>query len=193
MRPLSSSSKRARSSFYCLSKSQIAEMRERFNVVACVEIIDAKAFCRRVEKALPWRAAFGGRPGHQRIGHHVDYYKVTNDPNLRWACPDLIASSKLDTYRWQDEYRLVFSLTDALRFENIAGRIVQGEVRSRTATSSEHHHYDVRLGDLNDIAVLHELPAAVPAASCSRDMCSESEAADNKGVNLAKQEPEASA
>jgi len=150
---------------YCLSQSESDEMRERFDAVACVEIFDAKAFCRRVQKALPWKASFGGRPGHERLGHHVDYYKMTDDPNPRWACPDLIATSKLDTYRWQDEFRLVFSLTDALRFENITGRIVQGEVRSRTPNSSEHDHYDVRLGNLGDIAVLNECPAPVRVAS----------------------------
>jgi hypothetical protein len=61
---------------------------------------------------------------------------MTDDPNRRWAGPDLTATAKLDSYGWQDEFRLVFSLTDALRFENITSRIVQGEVRSRTAKSS---------------------------------------------------------
>src|SRR5437867_5680567 len=50
---------------YCLSKSQSETMRERFNAVACVEIFDPKAFCRRVQKALPWKASFGGRPRHE--------------------------------------------------------------------------------------------------------------------------------
>jgi hypothetical protein len=150
---------------YCLSKSDNHEMRERFSAAACVEILDPKTFCRRVQKALPWKASYGGRPGHQRLGHHVDYYKVTDDPNPRWACPDLIASSKLKTYQWQDEFRLVFSLTDALRFENVSGRIVEGEVRSRTAISSEHHHYDIEVGSLRDIAVLRECPMRARAAS----------------------------
>lgn len=149
---------------YCLSKSQSDKMRERFNAVACVEILDTKAFFRRVENALSAKSSLGGRHGHERIGHHVDYYKVTDDPNPRWAFPDLIAISKLDTYRWQDEYRLVFSLTDALRFENVTGRIVEGEVRRRAPNLSEHHHHDVQLGDLTDIAVLHELPALARTA-----------------------------
>jgi hypothetical protein len=150
---------------YCLSKSQSEEMRERFDAVACVEIFDVKAFCRRVKNALPWKTSFGGRPGHERVGHHVDYYKVTDNPNPRWACPDLVATSKLDAYRWQDEFRLAFSLTDALRFENITGRIVQGDVRTRRPNPSEHHHHDMRLGSLLDIAALHECPAPVHTAS----------------------------
>ena len=150
---------------YCVSKSQNDTMRDRFNAIACVEMLDPKAFCRRVQKVLPWKAAFGGRPGHERLGHHVDYYKVTDNPNPRWACPDIIAASKLETYRWQDEFRLVFSLTDALRFENVSGRIVQGEVRSRTANTSEHHNFDVQVGPLRDIAVLHECSIPVCVAS----------------------------
>jgi hypothetical protein len=78
---------------------------------------------------LPWKASFGGRSGHQRLGHHVTYYKVTDNPTPRWVCPDLIATSKLEFYRWQDEFRLLFSLTDALRFEIISGRIVVGNAR----------------------------------------------------------------
>jgi hypothetical protein len=147
---------------YCLSKSQSDEKREKFNAVACVEIFDTKVFCRRVQKALPWKASFGGRPGHERLGQHVQYYRVTDDPNPRWACPDLIALSKLDTYAWQDEFRLLFSLTDALRFENISGRIVQGDV-ARTPNPAEHHVYDIDVSSLRDIAVLHDVSVRLSA------------------------------
>lgn len=40
------------------------------------------------------------------------------------ALPDLRATSKPDGYDWQDEFRLVFSLTDALTFENVLTRVV---------------------------------------------------------------------
>src|SRR5207245_2570143 len=141
---------------YCMSKSRSQELRERFNAVACVEVLDAKSFGRRVQKSLPWKAVFGGRPGHERLGHHVAYYNVTDNPTPRWACPDLIATSKLESYRWQDEFRLLFSLTDALRFENISGRIVVGNA-SRAPDPSEHHVYDIDVGSLSDIAILHDL------------------------------------
>ncbi len=67
---------------YCLSKSQDEEKRRRFRAAACVEILDAKAFCRRVQRALPNRASFGGRPGHEKLGQHVQYYKVTEEASL---------------------------------------------------------------------------------------------------------------
>jgi hypothetical protein len=147
---------------HCLSKSQSDEKRERFKAVACVEICDAKTFSARVQRALPLIASFAGPPGHERLGRHVQYYRVTDNPNPRWACPDLIALSKLDSYAWQDEFRLVFSLTDALRFENISARIVQGDP-ARTANPAEHHLYDVNIGSLRDIAVLHDVSARVSA------------------------------
>ena len=56
---------------FCMSKSFAELQRERFRAAACVEILDARAFCHRVQKALPRRAAFPGRPEHTRIGQHV--------------------------------------------------------------------------------------------------------------------------
>src|SRR5437763_456736 len=64
------------------------------------------------------RAIFPGKPGRTRIGQSVEYYGETYNCTPRWALPDVIAASKLKTFSWQNEYRLVFSLTDALNFEN---------------------------------------------------------------------------
>lgn len=148
---------------YCLSKSQDEEKRERFRASVCVEIVDAKAFCRRVERALPNRVTFGGRPGHRKIGQHIQYYTITESGGPRWALPDLIASSKLDSYAWQDEFRLVFSLTDALDFDKVSVRIVHGLVR-RIPNPTEHHSYDLRLvAPLRDIAFLHDLSVPLSA------------------------------
>jgi hypothetical protein len=41
----------------------------------------------------------------------------------------MIATSKLDRYAWQDEYRLIFSFTDALSFEKVNTRLVRGKVQ----------------------------------------------------------------
>jgi hypothetical protein len=144
---------------YCLSKSASDAKRDRFHAVACVEILQPKAFFRRVQKQLPWKASYAGRPGRERLGHPVEYYQPDSDPNPRWACPDLIATSKLESYAWQDEYRLVFSLTDALRFENIHVRVNQTAPPPRTACPSEHHIHDIEIGNLEDIAVLYDLTA----------------------------------
>jgi hypothetical protein len=111
---------------------------------------------------MPNRASFGGRAGHKKIGQHVEYYEVTEVGNRRWALPDVIASSKLDSYRWQDEFRLVFSLTDALDFEKVQPRIVQG-ISKRTPNSAEHHSHLLKIGRVSDIAILHKV--AIPMST----------------------------
>jgi hypothetical protein len=49
--------------------------------------------------------------------------------NPRWALPDMIATSKLESYAWQDEFRLVFSL-NAFGFEKVALRLTRGDIQS---------------------------------------------------------------
>jgi hypothetical protein len=53
---------------YCLSKADTPRIRGAFNAVSCVEITNVPAFLRRVEKGLS-AVSFGGKPGHERIGH----------------------------------------------------------------------------------------------------------------------------
>jgi hypothetical protein len=148
---------------YCASNSQSDEMRDRFHAIACVEILDRKAFLRRVEKALPTGSSLAGRPGHERLGHDVEYHDVTDDINPRWACPDLIGLSKLNSYAWQDEYRLMFSETDALRFQNIKGQLVIGETPKRVANRAEHDSRILNVGSLKDIATVCRFDVAIPA------------------------------
>ncbi len=141
---------------FCISRSLTEELRERFKAVACVEILDISAFCDRIEAALPPTATFPGRPGRQRIGQRVEYYKESEAGNPRWALPDAIATSKLDGYAWQDEFRLVFSVTDALGFEKVAMRVTQDNVR-KPPNPPEHHCFPVTAASLSDICRLHEL------------------------------------
>jgi hypothetical protein len=140
---------------YCASNSQDDEKRRRFRAVACVEILDRKSFLTWVERRLPAGASVGGRPGHKRLARDVQYYDVTDDINPRWARPDLVGISKLSSYAWQDEYRLMFSETDALQFENIKGQIVIGDVPRRVQNPAEWDSLRIEIGSLVGIAVLH--------------------------------------
>jgi hypothetical protein len=104
-------------------------------------------------------------PVTQESDSRSSIYQETEAGNPRWALPDAIATSKLDAYRWQDEYRLVFSLTNALSFENVNLRIVVGSA-SRVASPAEHHKHDVHASNPKDIAILHGgLSAQLTAAS----------------------------
>jgi len=141
---------------FCLSRSFTDELRERFKAVSCVEILNVRAFCDKIETALlPSKATFPGPLDRKRIGQRVEYYRETEAANPRWALPDMIATSKLDSYAWQDEFRLVFSLTDALGFENVAVRLTQGNAR-KSRNPAEHHIYRLSAGSFRDICRLHE-------------------------------------
>ena len=145
---------------FCVSRSLTDELRESFNAVTCVEISNIGAFCDRVTAALPSSAKFPGPPGRQRIGQRVEYYCESGDCNPRWALPDVIATSKRETYAWQDEFRLVFSLSDALDFEKIIGRIVPPGSPRPPQKPDEHHSYGVTTQSLRDICRIHDFTAS---------------------------------
>lgn len=140
---------------FCLSRSFNVELRKRFESVACIEIFDVKAFCGRLEAALPVGATLPGKPGRTHIGQRVEYYDETDNCTPRWALPDVIAASKLKTFFWQDEYRLVFSLTDALGFEKSDMRLVR-DGNTEAPKPAEHRHFDVAAGNLRDVCRLHD-------------------------------------
>jgi hypothetical protein len=163
---LESTAKQEEIFVFCLSRSLTDELRYRFKAVTCVEILNVGAFCDRVEMALlPSKATFPGPPDRRRIGQRVAYYRETEAGNPRWALPDMIATSKLNSYAWQDEFRLVFSLTDALGFENVAVCLKQGNAR-KPRNPAEHHWYSLSVGSLRDICRLHEFQPALSASAC---------------------------
>lgn len=142
---------------FCTSRSHTDELRRRFNAAVCVEILDIGVFCNRIEKALPNTAKFpapAGRPA--RIGRRVEYYPETEGGKPRWALPEVIATSKLDSYAWQDEFRLVFSLTDALDFEKVNTQLIHDSHPREAPKPAEHRLYHVKAQSLRDICKLHE-------------------------------------
>lgn len=134
---------------FCTSRSFRQEHWKRFGAVACVEIENIKTFCERVEQALPLGANF--------FGKRVSYYEETEAGSPRWALPENIATSKLRNYLWQDEYRLVFSQTNALDFENVAPRIVK-DTASIPLRHQENPSCLVQTASLRDICNLKTVP-----------------------------------
>jgi hypothetical protein len=137
---------------FCTSRSLTDELRDRFRAVVCVEIDNISSFRARVEravrkKALPTVAKFQAGP--------VLYYDPSEGPEARWALPDLIAMSKFESYKWQEEFRLVFTLTDAFEFENASFSLVRGE-REPAPKRSEYPRCVVKVRTLRDIGRLHE-------------------------------------
>ena len=132
---------------WCCSHAFTDEDVRRFNAVAYIEILEPATFCARVTATLLQRKArFPGRPGHERIGRRVAYYAVEDDCNPRWALPDFIATSKLRGFEWQKEFRLVFSLTDALAFQNVSMQLVRGAPQRKPSRPAiEYPFHDVQL------------------------------------------------
>jgi len=132
---------------FCASRSLSDEVRRRFEAAVCVEILKIQTFCERIKGALPADATFhAGR---------VEYYDQRDSVSPRWALPDQVAMSKFESYRWQNEFRLLFCLTDALGFEKGAYRLVKGDVAGDPKLS-EHRKYPVRARSFHDICRLHE-------------------------------------
>jgi len=140
---------------FCTSRSFSGELRDKFEAVSCVEIIDIKTFCNKVEAALPRGVTFPKIQGRNRIGHRVEYYKATAAGSPRWALPDMIATSKADRYAWQDEFRLVFSFTNALGFQKVNTCLRKSDVLQRKDSSLPPPHL-LKVGSLNDICRLHD-------------------------------------
>jgi hypothetical protein len=141
----------------CLSRSLTRKLWEEFRAVICVEVLDIPALCNRIEAALPPGAAFPGRPGQTRIGHPVEYYREAEPVGTRWALPGRIATAKSIGYGRQAEYRLVFSLTDALNFEQVDLALVpDGAAGTAQEVVTKDPHYSVTTQSLRDICQLHE-------------------------------------
>ncbi|MEO8481557.1 MAG: hypothetical protein ABI634_05055 [Acidobacteriota bacterium] len=144
---------------FCASRSFSASLWDEFSARVCFEITDIPAFCARVRARLPREARFPGRPGRERLGQRVEYYRVSDAPGTRWALPDRIASSKLADYSPQDEFRLVFSVTGALAFQNLSMTLVP-EGAKADPRIAEHKFHDVSVGSLRDICLVHETKPA---------------------------------
>lgn len=100
----------------CASNSMTDELRTRFEAKACVQILRPKNLRERIRYELPRTATLRAEP--------VIYYSPINEPGPKWALPDMIAFSKIDSYSWQDEFRYVFAVTDALKYGSAAQKIV---------------------------------------------------------------------
>jgi hypothetical protein len=80
----------------------------------------------------------------------------------------MIAALKSKPFAWQHEYRLIFSLTNALAFENAEYALVR-DGTSQEQKRAEHQPYDLSAGSLRDICRLHvfetEVATTVSAVS----------------------------
>ena len=133
---------------FCASRRFGYDLAKEFNAVACVEVTKIRALCERVRAALPSTATFKAS--------RVAYYAQSENPTPRWALPEIIATSKLERWAYQDEFRFVFSLTDALTFQNVNTQLVRRRAPIQTKPE-EHLTHPLQVGSLRDICRLREV------------------------------------
>jgi hypothetical protein len=133
---------------FCAACGLTDELAREFKAVACVEILDPRAFIERWQRALP--------PGAKHFAKKVDYYRSQDVPETVWMRPQLIVSTKLARFSYQLEYRLGFSTTGALDFGQCTQQLVDRKARP-LQKPDEHHAATLNLGGLQDICTLHEL------------------------------------
>lgn len=132
---------------FCASRRFGDDLAKEFNAVVAVEITKMPMLCERIRAALPSTAIFRAR--------RVDYYPQSQGGNPRWALPDDIATSKLEKWACQEETRFIFSLTDALSFENVKCQLSRRKTRT-PAKPEEHLCHLLNVGSLHDICLLRE-------------------------------------
>jgi hypothetical protein len=135
----------------CASNSMTDELRVRFEARACVQILRIACFCSRIQSELPNTATFRAE--------RVKYYSPANEPGPKWAFPDMIAFSKVDGYSWQDEFRFVFSLTDALTYGSTTHEVTIPKQPPGTAVQPPPpvpHRYSMKVKAIEDICRLYK-------------------------------------
>jgi hypothetical protein len=137
---------------FCMSHSVTETLKSEFKAVACAEILDPRGFIHRWRGALPEAAQKDGK----HVARRVAYYEPANVPGNVWALPDLIITSKLKRFQYQDEYRMAYTTTEAFAFENCTYQLVDRKARP-APKQEEHFHQTLELGDLRDICRIHKL------------------------------------
>jgi hypothetical protein len=137
---------------FCMSYACTDALKKEFGAAAFAEVIDPREFICRWRNALPEEAKKQGK----HVARKVGYYKPDDLPGNVWALPDLITTTKLKHFQYQDEYRLAFTTTDAFAFENCTYQIVDRKVRP-SPKPDEHLHQTLELGDLRDICRIHTI------------------------------------
>jgi hypothetical protein len=105
---------------FCLSLSLNDMLKTEFKAVACAEIFNPRAFIKRWLDALPEVAKKDGK----HVASRVAYYGPGDVPGTVWALPDLIITTKLKRFEYQEEYRLAYTTTEAFGFENCNYQLV---------------------------------------------------------------------
>lgn len=133
-----------------MSHSFTEALKNQFKAVACAEIFNPRAFIHRWLDALPEEA----QQERKHVARRVGYYRPEDVPGNVWALPELIITTKLKCFEYQNEYRLSYTTTDAFAFQNCTYQLVDRKARP-SPKPEEHHYQTLELGSLRDICRIH--------------------------------------
>ncbi len=137
----------------CAANSMTERHRTSFNAAACVQIERPKNLLARIGYELPRNATL-------KAGS-VEYYSPKDPVGVRYAFPDMIAFAKTDDYAWQNEYRFVFSETDALEYGSTVHKLVFPITEPHnfppTPPPPPGRDYLIKVKELSSICKLHIL------------------------------------
>lgn len=135
---------------FCLSTSLSPDLAEQFQANTCVEINCPIKLISGVRAALARRPSIKNK---MLVHDKIKYYAPEQPPIVDWALPERIAMSKLNSYEWQNEYRLAFSTNGAFDVENTRLRLVTGE--RRHPKSTYHPQSILKIGSLARVCKIH--------------------------------------
>ena len=138
---------------FCMSLVHDKMLYEKFNADVCVEITAADKFISRVNYAVKRRPTT--KPKTLFHGA-VDYYFEGDAPIIDWALPERIVMSKLQHFAWQKEYRLVFSIRNALGFGKTKQVLVSAGAK-REESMECNTSRTITIGNLEDIIIFHKI------------------------------------
>lgn len=138
---------------FCMSLVHDKMLYEKFNSDVCVEITARDKFILRVKNALKLRPTV--KPKNLLLHGPVKYYREDDAPIIDWALPERIVMSKLQHFAWQNEYRLAFSIREALSFGKTKQYLVSSGATRKEATECYPFRI-IKVGNLDDIAMIHK-------------------------------------
>lgn len=105
---------------------------KEFDAKACGEICDPLKFIQRWQRALPPEAVVTSSAvgDYQKyVCRMVSYYHGHDLRGNVWAIPDLMTTTKLKKFAYQEEYRFADTKTDAFKFEKVRVELVDRKAR----------------------------------------------------------------
>lgn len=123
----------------------------QFKTNVCVEIRNPALFISKIRGALSRRPSIKNK---MLVHGPVKYYEPHGSPMVDWALPERIAMSKLEPFRPQQEYRIVYSINGAFAVENTRLRLVApGAYRSKRITAYPERRF--KLGNISKMCRVH--------------------------------------